>query len=186
MFIYLITNKITGKQYVGLTTKDVDRRISEHIIGKTYIGRALRKYGIQSFNISVIDSAITIDVLYEKEKYWIKYYECKSPSGYNLTDGGEGGLGHIVSEEGKRKIGRANKGNKYRLGHTFTEESRIKMSLAQKGRLGHSHTDEFKAKMIGNNYAQGNKGIPLSEEHKKKISKALTGNKNGLKPRSVN
>lgn len=41
--------------------------------------------------------------------------------------------GKQLSEEHRRKIGEAKKGNTYRVGKTMTAESRIKMSVAKKG-----------------------------------------------------
>lgn len=180
MFIYLITNKINGKQYIGKTKRDVNKRIIEHINANTYIGRAIRKYSLESFNISIIDSSVAEDVLDEKEKYWIKFYDCKSPNGYNLTDGGEGLHGHTFSKKHRRKLSEVAKGNKRRLGCVHSEETKAKFSIDRRGKPGRPHSDEFKARMIGNKYGHNNKGVELSEEHKKKISKALMGNKNGI------
>lgn len=56
----------------------------------------------------------------------------------------------------------ANKGNKYRQGHTLSEESRKRISDAMKGN-------------------KHNAGHKLSEETRKKISDKLKGNKNGCK-----
>ena len=70
------------------------------------------------------------------------------------------------------------KGNTYRLGKPHTEESRIKMSKAHKGKqagennpmYGKHHSDESKKKM-----SEAHKGKSLSEEHKKKLSEAHKG-----------
>ena len=95
MIIYKVTNKINGKIYIGQTTRPLNQRMSEHLAnGRTsYFDRALRKYGIQSFDVDVIDNAETKEELNEKEKYYIEFFNCKVPNGYNLTDGGEGQLG---------------------------------------------------------------------------------------------
>ncbi len=53
-------------------------------------------------------------------------------------------LGRHFSEEWKRKIGEANKGNKTWLGKHISEEAKRKISLANKGR---KHTEEAKRKM---------------------------------------
>ena len=70
------------------------------------------------------------------------------------------------------------KGNTYRLGKPHTEESRIKMSKAHKGKqagennpmYGKHHTEEARNKM-----SEAHKGKSLSEEHKKKLSEAHKG-----------
>ena len=92
MIIYKIQNKINGKIYIGMTVRDVMDRISAHLRSKSHIGSALRKYGIQYFDISVIDFAKDHGTLCDKEIEYINFYDCRAPKGYNHTDGGDGGL----------------------------------------------------------------------------------------------
>jgi hypothetical protein len=47
---------------------------------------------------------------------------------HNRTDGGDGSSGWVPSEETKRKISEAHKGNTYMLGKTHSEETKRKMS----------------------------------------------------------
>ena len=113
MIIYLISNTINSKKYVGQTTQTLRARWSDHVYNSKHLTRvraihlAMRKYGVENFIIEQIDSAETQEELNEKEKYWIKYYDCVSPKGYNLTSGGE----HCeVSEEVRRKQSERMKG----------------------------------------------------------------------------
>lgn len=63
MVIYKIENKINGKIYIGLTKKQLSRRIASHIGNPaSHLGKALRKYGIESFSIGVIDHADSFDM----------------------------------------------------------------------------------------------------------------------------
>ncbi len=167
MIIYKLTNKVNGKLYIGQTIRDLDERLYWHFYSAktgptSYIHRAIRKYGIQSFECSVIDSTDTKETLDEKEVYWIKFLKTKAPDGYNMTDGGSGGstnkgkphsketirkmsdqkkgdnnpfFGKRHSEETKRKMSNAQKGNKHLLGHKHSEETRKKMHLAAQARL---------------------------------------------------
>ena len=104
MVIYKIINNINGKTYIGQTVRSLSQRVADHLVSKSYIGNSLRKYGIESFSITVIDHADTREVLNEKERHWIKILNCKHPNGYNLTYGGEGLLGYSHSEETRKKI----------------------------------------------------------------------------------
>lgn len=88
--VYLIKNKVNGKSYVGITTRDVSQRFSEHCKANSLIGRAIRKYGEDQFNLMTIDYAKTKEELYQKEMDWIKRYNSFGKAGYNLTNGGEG------------------------------------------------------------------------------------------------
>lgn len=94
-YIYLITNKINNKKYVGKTTQSIEKRWQEHISDSKKekceirpLYRAIRKYGIENFTIKEIEKCNT-DNLSEKEKYWIQYYNTYE-DGYNATLGGDG------------------------------------------------------------------------------------------------
>jgi len=85
---------------------------------------------LQSFVISVIDEADSKEILCEKEKYWIKFYDCKSPKGYNLTDGGDGLINpsKSVRKQIAKKVSTILKGNQYRKGIPHSEESKKAIS----------------------------------------------------------
>jgi predicted GIY-YIG superfamily endonuclease len=52
--VYKLTNKLNGKVYVGQTKNTVERRVRSHVKTKrSLIGKAIRKYGIESFEISI-------------------------------------------------------------------------------------------------------------------------------------
>lgn len=113
MIIYKIENKINGKIYIGQTIQKLSRRISSHIFPSkenvSVIDRAIKKYGIDNFVISQIDHADSIDELNEKEIYWIKYYNCIAPNGYNIEKGGKNSP---KSDFTKNKISISNTGKK--------------------------------------------------------------------------
>lgn len=54
-----------------------------------YFHKAIQKYGKNNFVIEQIDSANNLQELNEKEVYWISKLNTLSPSGYNLTIGGD-------------------------------------------------------------------------------------------------
>ena len=93
-FIYLITNKINNKQYVGKTEYTITDRWKEH--KKNYnslrdnmpIHKAMFKYGEGYFEICQLEECDN-SLLNEREKYWIKYYNTYY-NGYNATLGGDG------------------------------------------------------------------------------------------------
>ena len=175
MIIYKLTNKINNKIYVGMTKYSVGKRVAQHIKSKkkTIIQNAINKYGIDSFIIEIIDSADTREALAEKEKYWIKKFNCKAPLGYNATDGGEGVVGSI--QKVRDAISSAKKGislteehkQALRKPHKMTEEGLAAILLAN---TGEKHSKETKKKM-----SLASKGKPKSKEHAENISKGKTG-----------
>ena len=94
----------------------------------------------------------------EKEKFWIIFYgraDLGKGSLVNMTDGGDGILGYIVSEEDKRKRSLAKLGDKnpsYGIHYNHTEETIAKMKLTRSKQKiqpmqGKYHSEETKAKM---------------------------------------
>lgn len=95
-YIYLVTNKENGKQYIGQTTYDVKTRWrnhvyhSEHSLDNNYFHRAIRKYGEKSFEISIVEEIEDYNLLDEREIFYISFYNTLFPNGYNLALGGNG------------------------------------------------------------------------------------------------
>ena len=88
--IYLITNKINGKQYIG-QAKDINKRIKSHIRGKLHIDKAIAKYGINNFYIDILIECPE-DMLDVWERDMIALYGTYNSSrGYNHTEGGDKG-----------------------------------------------------------------------------------------------
>jgi group I intron endonuclease len=93
-FIYLITNKENGKQYVGKTSYTVGLRWQDHkknfrrILDNMAIHKAMNKYGPDSFEITQLEECQDYE-LNAREQYWIKQYDTYN-NGYNLTLGGDG------------------------------------------------------------------------------------------------
>ena len=88
--IYMYKNKINGKIYIGQTTCSLKKRLYDHLHQDGYIDRALRKYGIENFEITVLEDNINdTNMLNEREIYYIEKYKSYE-NGYNLTVGGNG------------------------------------------------------------------------------------------------
>ena len=92
--IYKYTNKLNGKIYIGRST-NITKRRWEHINQPSpysYFDQILKQIGESQFNFEIIEEC-SPDILKEREKYWIKYYNCcvldNRNNGYNLTHGGE-------------------------------------------------------------------------------------------------
>lgn len=92
MVIYCIVNKISGKYYIGQTSKSLEYRWSQHCqpSSKCYgLSGAIKKYGKENFSIGIVGEYKTQEDLNNAEEYFIDYYNCLAPNGYNLTTGGE-------------------------------------------------------------------------------------------------
>ena len=115
--VYCHTNKINGKKYVGITSKKPEHRWNN---GKGYstqivFARAIEKYGWENFDHTILETNITtLEEANKKEKYYISLYHTwlgdESCWGYNKTPGGDSRLGKTYSEDGKLKLSLARKG----------------------------------------------------------------------------
>lgn len=176
--IYKITNKLNGKVYIGQSV-DIDTRWRQHINTKddALIHKSIQKYGAENFSFKILLEC-PIEMLNDWERDMIALYDCISPNGYNLT---EGGGGCKCSEETRLKMSNARKGihlseetrlkmSNIRKGKHLSEETRYKISEARKGK---HHSEETKIKI--SNARKGVKRKPHSEETKHKISESHKG-----------
>lgn len=124
--VYLITNKVNGKKYVGVTSRRyLSIRKCEHFqqarkgLAHMIILKAIRKYGEENFIFSILKKCETFKEALEEEKKFIEFLKPE----YNSTKGGEGALGHIVSQEARKKISDKNKGKQSPMaGKTHSDE----------------------------------------------------------------
>lgn len=92
--IYKIEHRQTARKYIG-KAKNVKRRWWEHL-NNAKNGRqhplydAIRKYGQDAFTFEVLEEVLEQNVD-QREIDLIREYSTVYPTGYNLTEGGEGG-----------------------------------------------------------------------------------------------
>jgi group I intron endonuclease len=145
MIVYKITNKINGKIYIGQTITTLKQRWKCHKYSKDdcLFHKAIRKYGAENFTVEQIDVATDMEELNKKEKYWIEFYDCMIPKGYNSTTGGDS---FLFYEGVRKKMSEKRKGvptNRHLFGEanpfygkTHSEETRRKLSEYAKQRTG--------------------------------------------------
>lgn len=114
--LYLITNEITHKKYVGQTSSEIGykRRFDIHCSTAMYKYRkdnsilhaSIRKYGKESFSVKRLLKDIDEDKIDFYEQLWIMKLDTfyRGGNGYNMTLGGQGIHGYHHTEETKKKV----------------------------------------------------------------------------------
>lgn len=156
-YIYLIVNKVNGKTYVGQRKSSKEWYEDKYMGSGTLLKKAKQKYGIENFEKFLIQYCYSKEETDKAEIFWIAEYRRRGKAEYNIALGGEGGgfKGKHHSQESKRKLSEANKGNiPGNKGKHHSEEAKNKISEANKGRKA------------------WNKGKPMSEEQRRKIGEA--------------
>ena len=172
--VYIHTNKINSKAYIGITSRNIIRRWGSNGNGykqddNPVFYNAIQKYGWDNF-----EHIVWADNLSEKEaKEWeirliaIFKTNCrkyKNPElGYNMNDGGDGNSGHVLSAESRKKISDH---------HADVTGENNPMYGKVSAMRGKTHNIETKKRL-----SEINKGKVLSEETKQKLRETHLGKK---------
>lgn len=159
MVVYKITNLINGKVYIGQTVDKLKRRVNR-LQYNIFLKRAIKLYGMDNFELSIIENCFDISELNKREQFWISFYNStNNQKGYNLQSGGKNCRVHEVTkrvlsekcsgwhhtEKAKQKISEAVAGSKHwAYGKEFSDEHKENMSNAH---LGNKHSQATKDKM---------------------------------------
>lgn len=195
-YIYLTTNSVNGKKYIGQKT-------SNKFLGEAYLGsgkllqRAVNKYGKENFIVKLLEVCESKEALNEAEKYWIQKFNAdKSSDFYNISKGGDGGNTYQnLSEEQliqiKQKISDKMKG--IPKSETHREKHKGINNVNKPGVKRNPEHVEKMRQTLKEGYASGRlknprTGIKASEELRNKLSKNhadVSGKKNPMYGKSA-
>lgn len=142
-FVYKHTSP-NNKVYIGITQMNPEYRWNhgKGYIKNQYFYRAIQKYGWDNFEHEILYEGLTKSEACNKEVELIALYDSTNPeAGYNISLGGElGNLGLIMSDEVRKKISEATKGERNPMfGKHHTEETRIKIGQNREYPKGEDH-----------------------------------------------
>jgi len=172
MFLYVITNLLNDKQYVGIT-RNPQRRERQHFSGhgSQLVESAIRKYGRTN---------LEMEVWYEGDEEWITLMEVRTilalgtlaPDGYNLQLGGGCPDVEAVERMSKRKMkplslnGIDFASMKEAVTHFNTSYANIRKHL-QRGDRDFIKYDRVAA---GSHMARSNRGRKVTEATRQQMS----------------
>ena len=185
--IYMITNKVNGKIYIGQAV-DIEERWQSH---KTelkgnyhhnkHLQNAWNKDGEDNFEFTIICECDESQLNTMEQYYIFDLMVYDDRIGYNKNYGGSSGR---PTEESRKKMSKAKKGKYIGENHPFygkhhSEETRKKISEAIEGKnhpnYGKHHSEETRKKI-----SETEKGKTCSEESRKKMSEAKRGEKHPM------
>jgi hypothetical protein len=93
--IYCHIHIDSGRRYIGLTKRTMERRWSQHCVqaksskgGRWHFPNAIRQYGPQAFSHEVLEVCETLKAANEAEIKWIDHFNSRDPQfGFNLAPG---------------------------------------------------------------------------------------------------
>jgi group I intron endonuclease len=171
--LYLVTNTLNGKQYVGQTIVAGNKVGHGKLITKAY-----NKYGKDQFTYEPVCTGIeNRNTLNFMEKFWIKVMDCRIPNGYNIEHGGS--KVEKIADETRALLSAQRKGNKYALGSKHSEATKALMSAQRRNmssdtrtRISNALTGRVLSEASIEKIRIGNQGKIVSEETKAKIRTA--------------
>lgn len=171
--IYCLKEPDTGEiRYFGKTCQTASQRFWRHAGCKTetHVARWVQKLRASSQlpEMEVLLRGLTNLESIDEEKALIAWGRKKGLRLTNLTDGGDGRLGFVVSDETKKKISIGH------LGMRLTEETKQKLREAN---LGKKQSEETISKRILRGVDHWTFGKSRSIETREKISRSLAGYK---------
>lgn len=176
--IYLWTNLVNDKKYVG-QAQSFYNRMGQYKYGNfnTHLKHAIDKYGIDNFDITILERDIPIGSLDEREQYWLDYYQSYfSDRGYNICQHAGTTRGFRHSDESKQKMSKTTK-------ERFKDPNeRAKVQGENNGMYGKKHTDEWRKEhsdWLKNKWA-------TDKEYRKFWSDKMTGENNYFYGKSFN
>jgi len=160
-YLYLITNLINWKMYVGITTNPSLRWCKHRIgFGSRLVKAAITKYGLENLRFHVVYASLDRDCVEWMERQAIAELNTQAPFGYNRNPGGGGSpVGIKQSAETIARRSASNRGKKRsadfgirvslsNTGRKRTLEMRKKMSESRCGHPGYQRQREAVSRIM--------------------------------------
>lgn len=146
-YVYLIVNRLNDRVYVGKTIDPV-KRWNDHVYAAkhcdTHLYRSMRKDGVDNFEFRLVSEWPTEEAAFDEERRVIAELKNVGTVLYNETLGGDGILGYRHTDETRQKISAAQRGKPGR-----NTGRRWKMSEETKRRISEAKFKFYAEKRSG-------------------------------------
>jgi hypothetical protein len=163
--VYKTSNLINGKFYVGThKTKDPN---DDYLGSGKLLRRAIEKYGVENFKKEILFCFDNPKDMFDKEREIVSEEFLSENNTYNLKIGGEGGWDYLnktgIALRTGAKLSSRQKEKFNRTGKKCSQLTKQKISVASRKRSAE----------IAETLRNANKGVPKSEEQRRKISESV-------------
>lgn len=208
--VYCIQNKKNGKKYIGISY-NIKRRFVRHKSElrnnkheNLHLQRSWNKHGENNFEFKILEELNKdIEILNQREIFYIRFMNTRHPNGYNSTDGGGGFYNPSEEVREKMRLRWLGEKNPNYVKNKKPKEKKIKVSLKRKpmseetkekirisktgvrqpnrkkpiGNSGDTHWTKFKSFSIESRekMSKTRKGKIHSQEHKRNQSIGMIG-----------
>lgn len=174
-FVYITTNLINRKQYIG--SHSTDNLDDGYLGSRRYFLNSVKKYGKENFKIEILEFHNSPEKAFLNEKIWIKEKNTLKPNGYNTSKNG----GYTLpewDEKSRQKLGKSV--SESLTGRKLSKKHKESLKKAWEKRRKNPMSDETKNKISKSSKGKipWNKGIKtgkISEEIRDKIKNSLIG-----------
>lgn len=174
-YIYLTTNLVNGKMYVGQKKSSY---FNPNYKGSGKIlWRAIEKYGWDNFKVELLKECNSLEELNQSEINEIRRRDaCSSPQYYNIASGGQGWGSHWNTPGYHEKISKkfSGEGNPF-YGRSHSQESINQAKLARRSR--YENDPDYRQRL-----SESQRGKKASQETREKMSKSISESKKGKYP----
>ncbi|MGE7695581.1 hypothetical protein ACQKNC_15985 [Lysinibacillus sp. NPDC094177] len=162
-FVYMTTNKLNGKKYIGKhTTKDLN---DGYYGSNSELIEDIKVYGENNFERIILEYANSEEELRKKESYYLRTNSVVENSDfYNGSYSSTGGnfIQYMTTEQYEKYI---EKQRKVQTGKKRSQKTKERISKNNVGFKGKKHTKESAKKI-----SESLKGKNLGRKHKRKIA----------------
>jgi hypothetical protein len=156
-YVYITTNLINGKQYVGDRSCNCDPTQDDYLgSGRPTFRNSLKYHGKENFKKEILEFFLTKKEAFNAQEKYIIQYNTLVPGGYNISPKGGNNCSGGISKDGCERISKSKKGKKFSEKHC---------KHISEGKRGIKHTEEHN-KHIG----ESGKGRIFSKQHRKNLS----------------
>jgi group I intron endonuclease len=158
--VYLHTNLIDGKRYVGITSRKtslrwgVDGRGYKHN-SNSHFWNAIKKHGWSNFSHEVLNEGLTLEEAFKMEHDISERFQTTNPEfGYNMMAGTGGNFS--VSEETRKKFRETRRGENNRMyGRKHSEETKAKLVFVNTRNAKYGKENQASRGVIGKRVSDG-------------------------------